>query len=209
MIRTVTYLGILALAAPALAQEPAAPAGAADTAKGAAEDMARGATDMTKHGPWTRMVKNPDKKGVDQLFKDMEAAWKTGDVEAVAELVDFPVIMLTDDSKGEPKHLLATREQWVSMMKSMNMPKDEMPKMSHKHQVTFLSDTLAVAIEETSVSGKMKGKWNSMSVLTQRDGRWKVKEMAQAGWGDMPAARTAAEKARQPTTTLPPPPPTR
>jgi uncharacterized protein (TIGR02246 family) len=193
MIKTVTYLGILALSTPAFAQDPA-PAGAP--------------ADMSKAGPWTRQVKNQDKKGVDQLFKSMEEAWKKGDVEAVADLVDFPVIMVTDDSKGEEKHLLATREQWVSMMKSMtNMPKDQMPKMSHKHQVTFLSETLAVAIEDTSVSGKMKAKWKSMSVLTQRDGKWKVKEMAQAGWGDVTPAQTAAEKPRQPTNTLPPSPP--
>jgi ketosteroid isomerase-like protein len=198
MIRTVAYLGVLALATPAFAQE---------AQPGTQPAPAAGATDMSKHGPWTRPVKNPDKKGVDQLFKTMEEAWKKGDVNAVAEHIDFPVIMLTDDSKGEVKQTLASREQWLSMMKSMdmNMPKDQMPKMSHKHNVTFLSDTLAVAIEDTKMSGKMKGNWKSMSVLTKRDGQWKVKQMTQAGWGDMQMPTdTAAEKGRQPTNVLPP-----
>ena len=46
--------------------------------------------------------------------------------------------------------------------------------------------------------GKVKGKWKSMSVLTLKDGKWKFKEMSEAGWGDMkpPAApsATAAKK---------------
>jgi ketosteroid isomerase-like protein len=189
MIRTFAYVGMLALAAPAFAQDT---------------PPAAGTTDMTKHGPWTRPVTKEDKKGVDQLFKAMNEAWKKGDVEAVAEHIDFPVIMLTDNSKGEVQHYNATRDQWVAMMKSMNMPKDEALKFSHKKDVHFLSDTLAVAIEDTKVSGKMKGKWKSMSVLTQRDGQWKVKEMSQAGWGDMRPPQTAAERPRTPTNTLPP-----
>ena len=192
MIRTVSYLAILALASPAFAQDTPA---------------AGSAPDMSKAGPWTRPVKNPDKKGVDQLFKAMQDAWMKGDVDAVAEYVDFPVVMQTDDSKGEAHQMLATRDQWVSMMKSMSMPKEPKPKLSHKHQVTFLSETLAVAIEDTSMSAPKKAKWKSMSVLTKKDGAWKIKEMAQAGWGDMAPAQTAAEKAHQPTNTLPPAPP--
>jgi hypothetical protein len=141
---------------------------------------------MTKMGPLSRPVTKEDKKGIDATYKAMLEAWKSGDVNAAAELVDFPVIMLSDDSTGAPKHFSATREQWVAMMKPMaeNMPKDV--KMSHKHSAHFLSDTLAVAIEENGMQhGKVKGKWKSLSVLTLRDGRWKFKEMAESGWGDM------------------------
>jgi ketosteroid isomerase-like protein len=196
MIRMLSYVGILALAAPALAQEtqPAAPQQGQPAAT---------APDMTRYGPLTRQVTKQDKKGIDQLYKAMEDAWKKGDVEALADNIDFPVIMLSDNSKGEPKYFEASREQWIGFMKPMvAMPKDDM-KMSHKYTVHFLSDTLAVTIDDNAMSGKTKGKWKSMSVLTQKDGRWKIKEMSEAGWGDLTPTETAAEKARTPTNTLP------
>src|SRR5262245_13395695 len=156
MTRIVLCVSTLMLAAPALAQEkPAAPATAA------------GMPDMTKMGPMSRPVTKEDRKGVDELYKTMEEAWKKGDVETLADHVDFPVIMLTDDSMGVAKHFNATREQWVAIMKPMatGMPKEM--KMSHKHTVHFLSDTLAVAIEDNRMSkGKMQGKWKGMSVVT-------------------------------------------
>jgi len=137
-----------------------------------------------------------DKKGVDALFKSAEEAWKKGDVNALADLCDFPVIMLSDDSKGEVKYFSTTREQWTGMMQQFvsGMPKD-MPPPKHKQTPYFLSDDLAVAIEEHSMTGKMKGSWKAMSVLTLRDGKWKFKQMAEAGWGDLkpPAGATTAQ----------------
>jgi len=177
---------ILALAAaPALADDKGmAPAGAPP--------------DMTKMGPMSRPVTKEDKKGIDELYKKMDEAWKKGDVEALAQNVDFPVIMLSDDSTGAVKHFEATRDQWVGMMKTFaNMPKDM--KMVHKHAATFLSDTLAVVIEDTQMTmGKMKGKWKGLAVVTLKDGAWKFKQMAEAGWGDMKPPTTAAAAAPPP-----------
>jgi ketosteroid isomerase-like protein len=141
-------------------------------------------------------VTKQDKKGVDELYKAFEDAMKKGDVNAAADLVEFPVVMLTDDSKGAVKVSNATRDQWVAMFGPMitNTPKDM--KMSNKHAATFLSDTLAVSIEQNSMSmGKVKGKWASMSVLTLVDGKWKFKQMAEAGWGDMAPPTSAAAPA--------------
>ena len=169
---TICSFIILGLSAVAVADE-----------KGAAPPP--GGMDMTKVGPMSRKVTKEDKKGVDELYKTSEEAWKKGDVAALADLCDFPVIMLSDDSKGEVKHFPATREQWTAMMQQFaNMPKDM--KMKMKHTAHFLSDDLAVVIEETSMTmGKMKGSWKGMSVITLKDGKWKYKEMAEAGWGDM------------------------
>jgi ketosteroid isomerase-like protein len=198
MIRTLSYVAILALAAPALAQQPQQPAG-----QPAGQQPSEAAADMTRYGPWTRPVTKQDKKGIDQLYKAMEDAWKKGDVEALANNIDFPVIMLSDNSRGEARHFEATREEWIGFMKPfVTAPKEGM-KMSHKHNVHFLSDTLAVSIEDNSVSGKMNAKWKSMSVLNKKGDVWKVKEMSEAGWGDMTPTDTASEKPRQPTNTLP------
>jgi hypothetical protein len=176
---TITSLIILGLSAVASAAEKPATAPPA------------GAPDMSKVGPMSRKVTKEDKKGIDELYKAVEDAMKKGDVNAFADLSDFPVIMLSDDSKGQVQWFPVTREQFIDLMKPMMgqpMPKD----MKHKHTAHFLSDDLAVAIEENSATmGKEKGKWKAMSVLTLKDGKWKFKQMAEAGWGDMKAPTTA------------------
>ena len=181
---TICSLLALGLSAVAVADDKAAP-------------PAGGMPDMSKVGPMSRKVTKEDKKGVDELYKASKECMMKADVNAMADLVDFPVIMLSDDSKGEVKHFSATRDVWVTMMKPFfdNMPKDV--KMDQKHTAHFLSDDLAVAIEENTISGKMKAKWKSTSILTLRDGKWKFKQMAEAGWGDMklPAgAKTASNE---------------
>jgi hypothetical protein len=162
-----------------------------------AEDKAAapaGGPDMSKVGPLSRKVTKEDKKGIDDLYKAAMDSMKKSDVNAMADLVDFPVIMLSDDSKGQAQYFSATREQFIDMMKPMMSqppPKD----MKHKHSAQFLSDDLAVSIEENSgTMGKEKGKWKAMSVLTLKDGKWKFKEMAEAGWGDMKPSATSAKK---------------
>jgi hypothetical protein len=190
--KALCLVGALLLAGPALAQpKPAAPA--APPAAGATPP-AGGMPDMTKMGPMSRPVTKQDKKGVADLYKAMDAAMKAGDVNAAADLVDFPVIMLTDDSTGTVQHFNATRDQWVGMMTPM-MAQAKDVKHSAKHTPYFLSDTLAVSIEDISMTaGKTKGKWKAMSVLTLKDGKWKFKQMAEAGWGDMKPPTTAATK---------------
>jgi hypothetical protein len=197
MTRAVLILAIsttlVAGAAGAADKAPAAPAGGAAAPAGGAPAPTGGMPDMTKMGPLTRPVTKQDKKGIDDLYKAFEDAMMKGDVAAAADLCDFPVIMLSDNSKGVAKSFNATREQWVGIFTPMatNRPKDM--KMSGKHTPTFLSDTLAVSIEQNSMSvGKVKGKWNAMAVVALVDGKWKFKQMAEAGWGDMPAAPTAA-----------------
>jgi ketosteroid isomerase-like protein len=200
MKMTICGLTIFALAATAQAADKA-PAAAAPSAP--APGAAQGnMPDMSKMGPMSRPVTKQDKKGIDDTYKAFEDAMMKGDVNAAADLVDFPVIMMSDDSKGAVKSFNASREQWTAIFApfATNRPKDM--KMTNKHTPTFLSDTLAVSIEQTSMSaGKMKGKWNAMAVLAQVDGKWKFKQMAEAGWGDMPAPAAAASAgAPAPTT---------
>jgi hypothetical protein len=186
---SICSLIILGLSAGALADEKGAPPAGAPAA---------GAMDMTKVGPMSRKVTKEDKKGVDELYKTTEEAWKKGDLATLVDQIDFPVIMLSDDSKGQVQHFAATRDQWTAMMKPMldNMPKEKDMKMKMKHTAHFLSDDLAVVVEETSMTmGKIKGSWKGFSVVTLKDGKWKIKQMAEAGWGDMkppPAAKTTA-----------------
>ena len=41
------------------------------------------------------------------------AAARTGDLDAAAALIDFPVTMMTDDSKGQAKGEPWDREKWT------------------------------------------------------------------------------------------------
>ena len=196
MKKTIICTAIL-MAASATAWAQTQPAVPAPPATPPAAAPAAGAPDMSKMGPMSRPVTKEDKKGVEAAFKAMDEAWKSGSIEAVAEHVDFPVIMLSDDSKGEAKSFNADRAQWTAMMGPMvaNMPKDI--KFQHKHDIDFLSDTLAVAVTDTKMKmGKNKGQWKGLSVLTLRDGKWKFKQMAEAGWGDTAPPQTAAAAKR-------------
>jgi hypothetical protein len=184
MKTTVCSLIVLALAGTAAAEEKGAPPA--------------GAPDMTKMGPMSRKVTKEDKKGIADFYKKTDEAWQKGDIATLAESCDFPVIMLSDDSKGEVKHFNATREQWTAMMEGLTKGMSKDMKVKHKETPYFLSDDLAVVIEETSMTmGKMKGSWKGFSVLTLKDGKWKFKQMAEAGWGDMkpPAGATTAAAA--------------
>ena len=102
MTRAVLTLAItLALAASTARAADKAPAPAAPSAAAPAGGM----PDMTKMGPLSRAVTKQDKKGIDDLYKAFEDAMMKGDVAAAADLCDFPIIMLSDDSKGVAKSL--------------------------------------------------------------------------------------------------------
>jgi uncharacterized protein (TIGR02246 family) len=137
-------------------------------------------------------VKNEakDKQEITALFRAMEAAGKKGDVDAAAALVDFPVLMVTDDSKGQAMGDTWTREQWVEVMKPMyEKPMGDM-KVTHKPNIFLLTDSLASVddVATMTTGGKAVTMRNSM-LLVRKDGSWRIKAMAEGGWGDMMASR--------------------
>ena len=177
-------LALCALATPALAQEKkdTPPAGASAAAP-----------DMSKMGPWSRKPTNEarTKKDVDAFFKEEDALMKKRDFDGMLARMDFPVYMLTDDSKGVPMAKLYTREEYVKEMKGFwdNMPKDM--KVTHKPTVTVLSDSLVSVTDDFNMQmGGKKMSGRNQAFLVKRDGQWKWKQMAEAGWGDAAQAGT-------------------
>ncbi len=150
--------------------------------------------DMRNVGPLTRQPKKAqqDKMELKTFFKQWDGVGKKGDVNAMADMIDFPVTMITDDSKGNIKVEQWNRDQWIGVMKPFMDPahmKDA--KWTSKENCFLLSDDLASCEADVAIQmGKMKGKYNAHSILTRKDGKWKVKEMMEAGWGDMPAPKT-------------------
>lgn len=144
--------------------------------------------DMSKMGPGARKPTNEaqTKKEIEAVFKQMEDAEKSGNAEAMFAGIDFPVYMVTDDTKGVPEAKAFTREEYVAMMKPMmeNMPKDM--KMTHKRSIAVLSDSLANVVDDfTLTMGKQKVSGKNVMLLVKRDGQWKAKTMVEAGWGGM------------------------
>lgn len=160
------------------------------------------AVDLTKMGPGARKPTNEKqtKKEIEDFFKKMEEAEKSGNFEASLAMVDFPVYMMTDDLKGVPEAKAYSREEYAAMMKPMaeNMPKDL--KMTHKRTITVISDSLANVVDDFSMTlGKQKVTGRNASMLVKRDGQWKWKTGVEAGWGGMEAPQGAGGGQMTPT----------
>jgi hypothetical protein len=154
-----------------------------------------GAPDMSKMGPWTRMPKDEKqtKKEINELYKQAEEFEKKGDSAGMLGQIDFPVVMMTDDSKGNTKTETWDQAKYVSVMKPFweNQPKDA--KMTHKLAITVLSDSLVNVIDDfTMTADRHRHSGTNTCVLVKRDGQWKMKVMVEAGWGDMPTPPAAA-----------------
>ena len=121
---------------------------------------------------------------IQALFRAMESAAKKGDLDAAAALVDFPVMMMTDDSKGQAKGEAWDREKWTEVMRPFYEKPMKDVKVTHKPTVFLLSDSLASVDDVCTMTkgGKPTTSRNSMFVI-RTDGRWRLKAMAEGGWG--------------------------
>jgi ketosteroid isomerase-like protein len=169
-VRSWSTAALLALAAPALAAE--GPPAQGDP--------------MAGWQPPTVRSEEKDKKEIMALFGAMEAAAKKADLEAAAAMVDFPVLMVTDDSKGQAQAETWTREQWIEVMKPFYAkPMDATTK--HKATIFVVTDSLATASDAwTMTTGKKTISGRSSTLFVRKGGEWKIKAMMEGGWGDMP-----------------------
>jgi hypothetical protein len=160
--------------------------------------MQQGGAKMEGHGemmgPWMRKVSKPDKKGIDAMFTQMEQAMKSGNMDACASMVDFPVFMVTDNMKGEVSTSTWDRQKYVTTMtESMKTMPKEMMDMKPKRTYEFLTDSMAIVHETHNTKmGKMKANWKSASLVINKDGKWMMKSMMEGGWGDEMAKSTQA-----------------
>jgi hypothetical protein len=187
------FLTAATFAVPALAETPTPTPSPTGTAATPSTQPLDGM--MTK-GPMSRMPKKErqDKKELETFFKSWNDDWKNGDANALAAMVDFPVLMLTDDSSGNYNHSDMTQDQWLGVMGPMVAKSgaknaagaEETKHWSNKSNCTMLSDDLASCLTEVSVSmHKMKGNFRRETLMTRTGTGWKIKSMVEAGWGDM------------------------
>lgn len=164
----------------------ASPGRAEDKPAASADPMAGWSPPVVKH-------EKKDRKEIEALLKGMEACSTKGDLDAAAALIDFPVLMATDNAKGEGSGEPWSREQWVQVMKpfyAKPMPPGAMTQ--GKRTIVLLTDSLAlVGAGWTMTMGPKKVSGTSGMVLLRKGGEWKVKAMVEGGWGDMPMPGTA------------------
>jgi len=157
----------------------ALPARAADEKSGGADPMAGWEPSVIKSA-------DKDKKEITALLKAMEGAAAKGDLDAAVALMDFPVLMVTDDSQGDASAEPWSREQWVTMMKpfySKPMPPGSMT--SGKPAIFLVSDSLAtVGFPWTMKMGGKSVSGTSATLVIKKGGAWKVKSSIEGGWGD-------------------------
>lgn len=133
------------------------------------------------------------KKEIEKLLEEMHAGYRDGDQQAVAALMDFPVLMITDDWKGDVIEGNWDRTTWMQRMAPLfRNPPHELQR-AHHHTIFVISDSLASVEDEQSVlMGKKHVTIRSSSIVIRKDRRWVVKSAVEAGWGDTPLAKPPA-----------------
>ena len=146
-----------------------------------------------------------DRQEILALCKSLQAAETKGDLEAAAALVDFPVLMVTDDAKGEATSGAWDREKWLKVM----APFYEKPKpgmhVTHSPTIFTVTDSLATVGDqwtmtmggEAGATGVKKVTARSSMLVIRKGGHWRVKSMVEGGWGDVMKEKPAT--ASQPT----------
>src|SRR5215813_2643866 len=145
-------------------------------------------------GGWTpRKVTHPDKKGIEAMLTQMDKAWMTGDIAATASMVDFPVYMVTDDSKGTVYTESWTKDMYMTnmteAMKNMSGMKDM--KVKHNRKYDFITDDIAFVYDDAAMTmGKQTMNVRNSSLVIKKDGKWMVKSMVEGGWGENTKPKT-------------------
>jgi uncharacterized protein (TIGR02246 family) len=162
----------------------------------AEEKAAAPADPMAGWAPKKVTKEGEDKKEIHALFQAMEQAGKKGDLAAAAAIIDFPVLMVTDDSKGQASAESWSREQWTKVMEPFYKTPME-GKMTHQPTIFLASDSLATVNDVVTMKmGKKSVTSRNTTILIRKDGKWLVKAMMEGGWGDMaaPPGETAQAK---------------
>lgn len=157
----------------------------------AADEKTAAADPMAGWTPKKVTKEAQDRKEITALIRAMDEAGRKGDLAAAAALVDFPVLMVTDDSKGQGAAVEWSREQWTRVMEPFY--KQPMTgKVTHKPIIFLASDSLATLNDTVTLTmGKKVMTSRNTTLLVRKDGKWLVKTMMEGGWGDMMSQQQA------------------
>ncbi|QSQ20705.1 hypothetical protein JY651_36560 [Pyxidicoccus parkwayensis] len=145
--------------------------------------------DMDKMGPWTRKPTQEakTKKDVEAFLKEEDDIMKRRDFQASLSRIDFPIFMVTDDSKGVPKGEAFDEQKYTQTMKPSMEQGPEVKDLKHNRTLTVLSDSLVSFSDEYSMTmGGKKRVGRSSGLLIKTHDGWKWKAYFEPGWGDQP-----------------------
>ena len=133
-----------------------------------------------------------EKKEIEALLEEIHAAYRNGDQAAAAARMEFPVLVITDDWKGEVLARSWDRETWMRTMAPLfQYPVPDLQR-AHRHNIFVISDSLASVEDQQSVMmGKKKVTIRSSSIVIRKDRSWFVRATVEGGWGDTPIAKPA------------------
>lgn len=142
-------------------------------------------------GPWSRKPTDEKKiKAELKAFFDKENELQLkGDMEGMTALLDFPLYLATDDQTGAFEGEVLSKEAFFAKMKPFQaaLPKDR--KLTHDLSYHVLSDTMAVAYDEITVTtGGQKLVGRHATLLVKKNGEWKRKTLMEPGWAGAPPA---------------------
>lgn len=138
--------------------------------------------------PASRPIKQEKliRKEIADFLKAEEELMNKRDLQGSMAHIDFPVWMATDNSTGVGSGAPLSRDDYLATMKPFyEQPQPKGMKLTFKHNVTPLTDSLAsVVTDVTMLHGKKKTEYKSNALLIKKEGKWLYKMMAEGGWGD-------------------------
>lgn len=186
--------GLAAAAACALALAGSSCAAAQrGTAAGAGPS---GAADAPGWAPRVPLREEEDRVEIRALLAALERADERGDATAAAALMDFPVLMASDDRRGERVAETWGRERWLDAMAPLYTPIPGVA-VAHHPTVFLVSDSLALAVDDEVITlGGRQLPGRAALLLVRTGGAWRIKAMVEGGWGEALRAMTAAPEPR-------------
>jgi hypothetical protein len=120
-------------------------------------------------------------------FEEYQKNVLKNDLDSMAEMAIFPLIVMTDDSEGN-----AITQEWdrQAFKQALDLEAQGVDPatiaITNKRTPFFLNENVAIVITDaiTTVAGESQPS-RYADIMFKKDGEWKYKSMIQSGWGDM------------------------
>lgn len=134
---------------------------------------------------WTpSAVSKEDRRGLTRLAKEVEHAWEDRHLDDATAHMKFPVLMVTDDGKGQTLAEPWTRERYLRVMGDLiNALPSDAKLSTTKRRFQFVTNALATVHEEKQlVSGKKKTRWRTTWVCVLEGDAWRIASIIEGGF---------------------------
>ena len=140
---------------------------------------------MTEQSPFTATPFTPADDDVRSLldwFDRYDGHARRHDIEAMADMALFPLVVMTNDSAGECVVQEWDRATFVQAMDTGTSSAD----IANRREPAFLGADLAAVVTDATVTedGRVQH-MRYVDVMAKEGGDWRFKSMIQSGWGDM------------------------